>query len=284
MASLWLFHRKLVIMSAVIIVVVIGAATLAVGASGHKAGRTTTPPIAADRPTSPKSPTTKHGAGTTTAPTTPLRVTPPATQIQSAIDSQLARSESPASIAQTEHETVPTPGTSTSYPAVSPTALTDPTAFALAFSQELLDVNYRKQSRPALLAWAQYEEAPDTLPGVPAQIGDKSLIGSLAYGGVAGATATPVPTAPAWGTLSSGTVQRVSSLGASVAPDWTSLVAQGWEPTDPLMTIMTVTGTVTTTGPGQSGFPRSFSMALTLGGARHHSGYGAVAVSAWTEV
>jgi hypothetical protein len=222
-------------------------------------------------------------ANNTAASDGPLRVTPPQTQTQEQVDSELAGSQSPASIAQAESETMPALAVSAAYPAIPVSAESDPTAYALAFATELLDINYRSQTRAALWGWAEYEEAPDTLPGVPAQIADKSLVGSLAYSDVAGAEASPVPPTADWPAPDSGVVQQVSGLTATVAPDWTQLVTGGWEPVDPLMTIMAVTGTITVTVDGKPGPPRSFSMALTLGGARHHPGYGAVAVSAWTE-
>lgn len=222
-------------------------------------------------------------ANSTAASSGPLRVTPPQTQTQEQVDSELASSESAASIAQAESETVSAPAVSAAYPAIPVSADGDPTAYALAFAAELLDINYHSQTRAGVLGWAEYEEAPDTLPGVPAQIADKSLVGSLAYAGVAGAEASPVPPAGQWPAPDSGVVQQVSGLTATVGPDWTQLVTGGWEPVDPLMTIMAVTGSITVTVDGKPGPPRSFSMAVILGGARHHAGYGAVAVSAWTE-
>ncbi len=116
------------------------------------------------------------------------------------------------------------------------------------------------------------------------QIAHKTLVGSLAYAGMSGAEPTPIPATGDWSHAATvGTIQQVSALAAAVAPDWTELVATGWEPADPLMTIITVTGTITTSTSGQPASSRPFSLALTVGGARHHPGYGAVAVSAWTE-
>jgi hypothetical protein len=76
-------------------------------------------------------------------------------------------------------------------------------------------------------------------------------------------------------------VQTVSSLAVEVDPDWTALVASGWQPADPAMTIVAVTGTLTVEEDGQS---RTCSMAFTLalGSAASHPGYGAVAVDDWT--
>jgi hypothetical protein len=180
------------------------------------------------------------------------------------VDAELAASESAASIAQAEQESAPAPAVSEQFPALPASDEQDATAYALAFSRELLNIDYRQQARTQLLSWAEYEEAPDTLPGVPASIGDKSLVGSLAYAATAGAEATPIPTASAWKDAAS------SGMGS------------GWQPVDPLMTILTVTGTIRTIATGQPPTVRPFSLALALGGARHHPGYGAVAVSAWT--
>jgi hypothetical protein len=281
MRELWDFHRRAVtVITAVAVAVAVVVASAISSSPGHReaAGspaRPTPTVLSVPRLAPPGGPVT---------PIQPLRTIPPATPTQIQTDAELARAESSASIAQAERETVPAPATSSVYPAVPASDQGDPTAYALAFTRELLNIDYSTQTRPALLEWVQYEEAPDTLPGVPAKVADKSLVGSLAYRGVAGAEASPVPSVAQWATIGSRTVQRVSSLAASVAPDWTQLVSTGWEPTDPLMTVMVVTGTVTVSVAGHGGPSRSFSMALTLGGARYHGGYGAVAVSAWTVV
>ena len=123
----------------------------------------------------------------------PLRVNPPATPTQTQMDAQLAASESPASIAQAERQSVPVPAVSEQFPALPGGDEADATGYALGFCRELLDISYRRQSRAELLEWAQYEEAPDSLPGVPAPIADKSLVGSLAYAGTSGAEPTPIP-------------------------------------------------------------------------------------------
>jgi len=285
MRLIWEFHRRAVVAAAVAAIVVAAALGLALVGPRRQAATTPPPPrhpavaTSTTRP-APLGPTV---ANNTAASSGPLRVTPPQTQTQEQVDSELAGSESAASIAQAESDTVPAPAVSAAYLAIPVSEETDPTAYALAFATELLDINYRSQTRTGLLGWAEYEEAPDTLPGVPAQIADKSLVGSLAYSGLAGAEASPVPPARQWPAPDSRVVQQVSGLTATVAPDWTQLLTGGWEPVDPLMTIMAVTGTITVTVDGKPGPTRSFSMALILGGAGHHPGYGAVAVSAWTE-
>jgi hypothetical protein len=277
MRPIWEFHRRAVIGACLAGILVVAGAVAALGGhrGGSGSGQTSPrqPSAAASRPDSSRPAVARDG---------PLRVSPADSQTQQQTDSELARSESAASIAQANRETMPAAATSAAYPAIPASAESDPTAFALAFASELLDVDSAVQSRAGLLEWAEFEEAPDTLPGVPASIADKSLVGSLAYSGVAGSEPSPVPAAAGWPKPDSGTVQQVSGLAAVVAPDWTQLVSAGWEPVDPLMTIMVVTGTITVTTDGRPGPPRSFSLALSVGGARHYPGYGAVAVSAWT--
>ena len=160
----------------------------------------------------------------------------------------------------------------------------DPTAYAIAFATELLDTNYAAQSRADLLAWAEHEEAPNTLPGVPASVAGKALVLSLADPGLPGGTPSPTPSASQWATnAEEGVTQSVDNVEAEVDPDWAQIIAEGWQPRDPRMTIETVTGTMTVTTNGQAVTPESFSLTLTLGTAAHvHAGYGAVAAADWT--
>ena len=286
MRTLWMLHRRAAVALIVVAVLLVSTAVVTVVALGRgsKGATGTTHPAAAPFCASCLSPaTTATPAANSGGYTGPARVTVPQTPTQKQVDEELAQAESPASIAKAEGEQVPAPATSRAYPAVAAGQTGDPTAYALAFSSELLTVDAHNDTRAALLGWAQAEEAPDSFPGVPAEVADKSLVGSLAYAGVAGTAPSPVPPAAEWAKPSSGTTQTVSGLSASVSPDWTQLVASGWQPSDPLLTIMSVTGTITVSTPGHPGAPRSFSLALTLGGARYHSGYGAVAVSNWVE-
>ena len=160
----------------------------------------------------------------------------------------------------------------------------DPTAYAIAFATELLDTNYATQTRAELLAWAEHEEAPNTLPGVPASVAGKSLVLSLADPGLPGGTPSPTPSAGQWAAnAEEGVTQSVDNVEAEVDPDWAQIIAEGWQPRDPRMTIETVTGTVTVTTNGQAATPESFSLTLTLGTAAHvPAGYGAVAAADWT--
>jgi hypothetical protein len=135
------------------------------------------------------------------------------------------------------------------------------------------------------LAWAESEEAPNLMPGVPEAVAGKALVLSLADPGLPGGSPSPTPSAGDWiANAQRGVVQAVSDVQAEVAPDWTQIVSQGWQPRDPLMTIETVTGQVTVTTNGAAATAASFALTLTLGSAAHVSaGFGAVAAGNWTE-
>jgi hypothetical protein len=230
-------------------------------------------------PAHPAAATTTVAAGSGTVGQVQSAPTPAQTQI----DSQIVQAQNPASIAKAETITAPNPATTRAYPAVPSAERGDPTAYARAFITELLDTRYATQTRAALLAWAESEAAADTLPGVPAAAGQNSLIGSLAYAGLPGAQPTPILAAANWPSLTSGTTQTVTGLTTSVDPAWARQIAQGWQPTDPLLTVIDITGTLTVTAPGRPPARHLFSLSLMLGTALHHPGYGAVAVANWTE-
>ena len=187
MRALWMFHRRLVV--AVVIVGCLGASTGLVAAGSHRSapharGLGCSPHTAGSTPSEAKAgrePSTHRSPTPTPTPTTPS----PLTAVQKEIDGQLAQAETPASITAAEETTIPAPAVSTAYPPIPVADRSDPTAFAIAFATELLDTSYPTQSRAELLAWAEYEEAPNTLPGVPASVADKALVLSLADPGPA---------------------------------------------------------------------------------------------------
>jgi hypothetical protein len=277
MRPLRTFHRHLVIGLAVCVVLAVSGAVVA---AGGRSGQPSATRPAATRPARPRS-------ATTAPPARPLApaptVTVPQTAIQKQIDGELAQAETSASITAAEATSVPAPAVSASYPSIPTADRSDPTAYAIAFTTELLDTNYAAQSRAALLAWAEHEQAPNTLPGVPASVAGKALVLSLADPNLPGGTPSPTPSAAQWVVdAKNGVVQTVTDVQAQVDPDWTQIVSEGWQPRDPLMTIETVTGTLTVTTKGQAATPVSFTLTLTLGSAAHVHGYGAVAAGNWT--
>jgi hypothetical protein len=280
MRSLWMFHRRLIVAVALAVVLAISASVVAVGA------RRTPDAIRPSVTRSAKLPTRPNNE-TTTVPRhlEPSRsVEPPRTAIQKQVDTELAQAETPASLSAAEAASVPVPTTSTAFPSIPLIDRSDPTAYAIAFATELLDTDYGAQSRAALLAWAEHEEAPNTLPGVPGSVAGKSLVLSLADPGLPGGTPSPTPSANQWAAnAEEGVTQSVGNVEAEVDPDWAQIIAEGWQPRDPRLTIETVTGTLTVSTEGRAAPPDSFSLTLTLGTAAHvYAGYGAVAAGDWT--
>ena len=284
MRMLWKFHRRLFV--TVIVVAVFAISSAVVLAGSHRGG----PHAGAPTGGQPPSRTTRTAITRRTAtPTQRLAPTSiskvPQSAIQRQIDAELAQAETPAAIAAALAISVPAPAVSTAYPTIADADRSDPSAYAVAFATELLDTNYAEQSRGALLAWAEHEEAPNTLPGVLGSVAGKALVLSLADPDLPGGSPSPVPSPAQWAAdAESGVSQSVSDVQAEVDPDWTQIISQGWQPRDPLMTVETVTGTMTLESKGVvATAPQSFSLNLTLGSAAHlRAGYGAVAAADWT--
>lgn len=282
-------HRRLVVGVIVLVTLGVSGAVVLTGSRHSGPGR----PSTALRPAvgHPRS-----GSGTirnpTPGPTTrlarPIAPSPlrqvPQTALQRQIDGELAQAETPAAIAAAQQTAVPSPAVSSAYPGVPTSDRDAPSAYAVAFATELLDTNFALQSRNALLSWAQHEEAPNTLPGVPAAVAAKALVLSLADPDLPGGSPSPLPSAPQWGAdASAGVSQSVGNVQAEVDPDWTQLVSEGWQARDPRLTIETVTGTLTVATNGvASAPPETFSLTVTLGSAAHvRAAYGAVAAANW---
>jgi hypothetical protein len=285
-ANLWRWHRRTVLVTAIAAVCVVVAATVTVvGVSAGNAGQgtvtaghdrrssVTTP---AKNPTSPGRPGAVYR---------PRYIVPPATARQDQLASALASAESPQQIAAVEAIGVPAGGYSTAYQAIPAVDTTDEVTYADAWVGELLDIDYRSQSRTGLLAWAVEGEAANTLPGVPTGVADKALYASLAdptLGGQQGSS--PVPSPARWAADAKAEVtQRVLGIETSVDPQWTSLVGEGFVPTDPLLAFVDVSGTLMTYQTSTAaGSKVQFKLVLTVGSALHHPGYGAVTVDDWS--
>ncbi len=283
MRKLWTLHRRLFVVVIVVGVLAVSSAVVLGGSRGDR--RQAGAPMGGQ----PPSGTTRNTrTRTTTVPAQHLAPTSirqvPQTAIQRQIDAELAQAETPAAITAAQRTSVPAPAASTAFPSVPMADRGDPGTYATAFTTELLDTNFATQSRGPLLAWAEYEEAPNTLPGVPASVAGKALVLSLADPDLPGGSPSPVPSAALWvAHAESGVSQSVADVQAEVDPDWTQIISQGWQPRDSLMTIEVVTGTLTVETNGVASAPQSFSLTLTLGSAAHaRAGYGAVAATDWT--
>jgi hypothetical protein len=228
---------------------------------------------ASDRTASGRQPST------TSRTYSPPRVSPPNDAVQSQVDEELARAETQSSLDPAVGKDLPHGSDSTEYPAVPNADRQDPSAYATAFVAEMLGRVYGRQSRTQLLAWAQSESAPNTLPGVPVGLASESLVLSLV---APDSSDGPLPSVGQWTALATkDTSQTVMGVQTQVDPDWLALISTGWEPVDPAMTMLSVTGTLATHAGGGVG-AQPFAFVLTLGSSSTRPGYGAVAVDDWT--
>jgi hypothetical protein len=288
------------------------AATLVAGITFSLiSGATTKHPSVAPPATGPSRPATgARSRGSNGAQKyQPSYVTSPGTPQQQQFDSELAADENRTVLAAMEALAVPAGAYSARYPAIPAADDSDAITFAEAFLAKLLNTAYRMDSRSALLAWAQMEVAANTLPGVPASVADKALYASLADPDVGGAGgASPVPSAAEWAAdAAAGITQTVTGLEGNVDPTWSDVIAAGYVPTDPLLSLLNLSGTLTVSQPRQVSLtltpaivkdkkakrvtvthmveqrtPEHFTIEMGVGSALHHPGYGAVNVESWT--
>jgi hypothetical protein len=206
----------------------------------------------------------------------PRRVTPPPSAVERALNQSMAAS-APAARALLATVACPAPATSASFRAAPASDAGSSALFALAFTQELLDLDFASSTRAALLAWASDNAAPTTLGDLPGALATRVLCASLTTG------PSPVVSVAAWRDLArAGATWRASALAVSVNPTWIQASDAGWTSVDPLMVIDDVSGLLTVTTPGRAPLVESFAFALTLGGAARHPGYGVVALDDWT--
>ena len=281
--------RRITLVSAVLVIVA-DVALLAVALGMFFAGPASraTSPTRLGGTVFPVTTSRHHLRKTATSATTPpspsayrpLRVVPPPTAVQRTVDQSLVQ-QSVEGIAMLKGSTWTAPALSGRFGAIDPADVSAPSFFAVAFTQELLDVDFATSTRRQLLAWAQFNDAPYSLGDIPASLATKVLGLSLTAG--SSPEHAPIPSATMWSTFAAARISwRVSGLVVSVNPTWTQALSAGWEPVDPLMGIYDVSGALSVSSPGHDAVVKSISFALTLGGALLHPGYGAVALDNWT--
>lgn len=192
------------------------------------------------------------------------------------LDPRIAASSEPkkALWAEMEKITLPPPSPSSEFPAVPHALRQKADTYATAFVRELLSINFAKQSRQALLEWAQSEVAPDPLSGVRTRVSTTFLYSNLM------SSATPLPSPAQWAANAAASVRwSVSGVEEIVNPNWSQLMATGWLPADSRMTALDVTGNLTITQPGRAPEVRPFVLELVLATAKYHNGYGAMSVN-----
>lgn len=209
-------------------------------------------------------------------------VVPTGSPVQRRDDQALAKGlASSPGVSAAEGARAPAPGFSRSWPALAPANEPDP--WTRAFVSRLLAIDFAHQSRAGLGAWLSAEEAPESLPGIPARARDKMLYLSLFDPGGLGGASTPIPSAVRWAALArTGARWTASQLLVQPHAAWSALVASGWEPTDPRMSAEDVSGLLTVTR-GRSRTTHRFSMVVYVGSAHWHPGYGTVLVTDWKE-
>ena len=257
-----------------IVLVIAGVVAASLGGSPHHQHRTT----AAPRATHGLSPSPSSAW----TPVPPLTDLPTETAVQQQYDSALASGLASSSTIQIAEEAkVPGPGFSVAWPAM-PVANT-PGQWVQQFAQRLLSIDFAHQSRAGLGAWLSAEEAPELLAGVPSTIADKVLYLSLFDTAAMGSGNSPVPDANTWQANAQSRVRwSVSDLLVQADPQCSQLVASGWQSIDQRFAVEDVSGVLTVTQ-GQSNTNKHFSMAVYVGSAHWHQGYGTVLVNDWKE-
>ena len=262
------------------VVLIAGVIAASVGSSHARRRQVNADPVAAAPAISP-------AQTAAWSPVPPLTDVPAETPVQQQYDAALASGlASSSSVTAAETAQAPPPGFSASWPAL-PVANT-PEEWASQFTHELLDIDFARQSRTDLGRWLSAEEAPELLAGVPAEIADKVLYLSLFDTTAVGGTSSPVPDANTWQAAArAGESWTVSDLVVQPDPQFSQIVASGWQPIDQRFAVEDVTGNLTVSqgsvSQGASSITKQFSMAVYVGSAHWHDGYGTVLVGNWKE-
>jgi hypothetical protein len=268
--------------------VIFGLAVIIVGLIGMAAGETgRTGSTAIDHPASPsasgQAPVavgSSPGAGLSWH--APATVVPSGTPIQEQYDQALSQGLGALSgMNAATARPVPAPAITAGWPHLA--VQVTPENWASAFVTGLLNINYTRQSRAALAAWLQAEEAPELIPGVPPAVADKTLYISLLDPGLFGGQPTPMASPEQWAAdARAGVTQSVHGLMVQPDPGWAQATAAGWQPSDVRMTEEDVSGLLDLRRGGRVTSHR-FTLQVLVGSARWHDGYGTVAVAGWQE-
>lgn len=266
MRALLVFHGRSVIAAAAAAVALVAViVVMASAGSGH--GRATD----ADRP-----PAAGRPAPATTTTVVPNPAYHP-TYVSIPPQSGSATMAAQWPVAALETEKPPAPAYTNPLPAIPTSEAANAVDYSIAFATELLDLDYRAETRIELAEWAQAEAAGAMMPGIPISAADNVLYATL-FDPQVGGGPSPIPSAQQWAAnAAAGVAQHATGVFASEDPGWEQLIAEGFGSADPLMAVYDVTGTLTITQPGKTSTVH-FRLALGLGSALHHPGYGASSI------
>jgi len=212
----------------------------------------------------------------------PATTEPQATPVQLQYDKGFAGGFSSANneamMTKAESMSIPSPGIGGGWSTLA--VANTPEGWSTEFVQGLLDINFAHQSRSALGPWLVAQDAPDLMPGIPTAFQDLSLYTTVFASSITG-QASPVPSASEWqSNAASGVRWSVSDLEIQLDPQWQQMIDAGWQPQDLRAAVEDVSG-VLTIETGKTTSTKQFSLALQVGSAHWHDGYGSVLVSDW---
>ncbi len=270
--------RRLFIAAAALLVflIVVGAiATIATTSGVRRSSSTRRPVLSA--PSSVRS---------SARPTVQLQAVAPATTIpaQSPVQQRYDQGfvqgysspSSKAMIANAESLHLPAPAVAGGWPSLA--VSNTPDGWAATFVRGLFTIDFARQSRAALGAWIVAQDAPDLMPGLPAEFRGQALYVSV-MDPQAMAQPPVIPSRSQWRIdAKAGTRWAVSDLQVSLDPQWQAMVDAGWQPRDIRASIEDVSGLVSVTN-GATTTRRHLSLSVAVGSAQWHQGYGTVAVT-----
>jgi len=251
--------------------------------SGHTSGadtRSTAPP----RPSDHGQPTSSLPAPTGQwVPVPPATTVPPETPVQRQYDSAFQSGLAPTMAGmEPAAQHLPAPSYTGGWQALPVSQ--QPEQWVDSFTTALLGIDFARQTRAGLGHWLVANEAPEMVPGVLPSVQNAVLYVSVFDPSAAGGTTLPIPSAVQWqADAAAGVVWTTSQLLVEVDPQWSQIIASGWEPTDTRLADYDVSGVLTVNHPGQPPVPHRFSMQITVGSAHWHQGYGSVSVGSWLE-
>lgn len=265
-----------------IVLVIVGLAWAALDTHHPRPSTSGTKSTTAIRPRRHPSPSLPASARQW-VPVPPATTVPPQTPVQLQYDSQFESGLTPAMPGiEAAGQHMPAPAYAGGWELL-PVSY-QPEQWVTQFTAALLGIDFAHQSRTGLAAWAVANEAPEMVPGVVPWVQNTVLYVSLFDQSAAGGTSSPIPSTDQWqANASSGVVWSVSQLLIEMDPQWSQIVASGWEPTDTRFCDYDVSGILTVNQPGQPNTTLPFSMQIYVGSAHWHQGYGTVSVSGWSE-